>query len=195
MLLLKLSVLLLAASPEATWSIEGRDDGVVVFRRDRSDSPLGEFKATGMIDASPEEVWKVLIRFTDYKRITPFAERTEIRKVEDGGKSTHLYVLTNPPMISRRDYTVRYHDESEPEARLLKWELSGEGPPVVDGVVRVPHFEGYWRLESRDGGKKTFATCYLFSDPGGSLPAWLVNKLAGGGLRDFFRNIRGFVKA
>ncbi len=193
---MNVAIFVLLASPDAAWVMDGRDEGVVVSRRERSDSELREFKATGMIDAPPDAVWKLLVRFGDYNKLTPFAERTEIRKAE--GNVTHLYVLTNPPMISKRDYCARYTDDSATAGegvRLLRWEISDQAPPVQDGVVRVARYEGYWKLEPRDGGQKTFATYYLFTDPGGSLPSWVINKLAGGGMRDLFVSLRGFLKS
>ena len=36
----------------------------------------------------------------------------------------------------------------------------------------------------------TFATYFLYTDPSGAIPKWVVNKLAGSGMRDLFSNVR-----
>jgi hypothetical protein len=61
---------------------------------------------------------------------------------------------------------------------------------VKDGLVRVTVNEGFWLLEPRENGAKTFATYYLFTHPGGSLPDWLVNKANGTAVPDVFKRIR-----
>jgi hypothetical protein len=192
--LVALSLAVLLADPSAGWNIQAESDGVIVSKRDRPGADKQEFKATGLIDAEPEAVWKVLNDFAAYKGITPYAEKTEIKKVSDDGKVTHLYVLTNPPMISKRDYCVKFEDRSEWNAgagfMMLTFKISEESPPENDGVVRMKTYDGQWTLVARDGGKKTFAEYVLLADPGGSLPTWLVNKLAGSGLRDMLLTLR-----
>jgi ribosome-associated toxin RatA of RatAB toxin-antitoxin module len=50
-----------------------------------------------------------------------------------------------------------------------------DGPPPQDGYVRVTAIYGSWTLvPTRDGG--TRVTYVVSSDPGGALPAWLVNR-------------------
>jgi len=48
--------------------------------------------------------------------------------------------------------------------------------PVLKDVVRVRINEGYWLLEPREEGKKTFATYYVYTSPGGALPNFIANK-------------------
>jgi len=49
-----------------------------------------------------------------------------------------------------------------------------DGPPVQSGYVRVTAIHGSWTLvPTPDGG--ALVTYVVTSDPGGALPAWLVN--------------------
>jgi hypothetical protein len=50
--------------------------------------------------------------------------------------------------------------------------------------------DGFWKLEPRDGGAKTFATYYLYTNPGGSLPKWVVNRANGSAVPDVFQCVR-----
>ena len=48
--------------------------------------------------------------------------------------------------------------------------------PLKKDIVRVRINDGYWLLEPRENGKKTFATYYVYTSPGGSIPSWIANK-------------------
>jgi hypothetical protein len=57
-------------------------------------------------------------------------------------------------------------------------------------VVRVKLNNGYWLLEPREEGKKTFVTYYLYTDPGGSLPKWIADKANKTSVPDVLRAVR-----
>ena len=50
-----------------------------------------------------------------------------------------------------------------------------------------------WTLLPGPGGW-TYVEYYIYSDPGGSLPDWLVNMALDVGPRETIKNIRGFVQ-
>ena len=67
-------------------------------------------------------------------------------------------------------------------------EASAVGAGFEDRVVGVN--EGSWTLEALDGGRRTRATYYLYTDPGGSIPKWIANKANTMALPDLFEAIR-----
>ena len=46
--------------------------------------------------------------------------------------------------------------------------------PVKKGLVRIPKFESHWIISPRNNGK-IHIDYTAISDPGGSIPAWMVN--------------------
>ena len=70
------------------------------------------------------------------------------------------------------------------------WTVSTEGPAESDKAVRLKVNDGSWTLEPLDGGKRTRATYYLYTDPGGSIPSWIANKANTMALPDLFEAIR-----
>jgi hypothetical protein len=96
---------------------------------------------------------------------------------EEDGRVVHFYTRVNPPVVSRRDYTMRMVDEGEVGGGALRisWTPSDRGPPPRPGVVRVEVNEGFWLLEPVDGGARTRATYRLHTDPGGSVPAFAAD--------------------
>jgi hypothetical protein len=50
--------------------------------------------------------------------------------------------------------------------------------------------DGSWLLEPLENGAKTKATYLLFTDPGGSLPTWVSNKVNFSTIPDVFEALR-----
>jgi hypothetical protein len=189
----------LLAGPESGegWVKAAETDGITVFTRDKPGSEVKEVKALGMIDAPPEAVWKVLRDYPKYKERMPYTEVATVVATEDGGKVTYFYSKIAAPFVAKRDYTLKIVDESDwKEGKgFLKssWVMAPDkGPAPADGVVRLKINDGFWLLEPKDGGKKTHATYYLFTDPGGSVPKFLVNQANSGAVPDVFRAIRKY---
>jgi hypothetical protein len=55
--------------------------------------------------------------------------------------------------------------------------VEGPGPPLQPSVVRLVTNRGFWELRPGDrGSAHTIAVYCIFTDPGGSLPAWVINQ-------------------
>ena len=181
--LLLLPMLFLNAN-EPRWELAADSDGVKVYGRQREDGgAVREMKAIGLIDAPPAEVWKAVRDYDNYPKTMPYVEDGKVLSREGGDKITVLYSKLNTPMVDRRDYIIRLVDESNWQDgkgfMKVTWTVVNDMDdkvPVPKDVVRVRVNEGYWLLEPREDGKKTFATYYVFTDPGGSIPNFIINK-------------------
>jgi hypothetical protein len=192
---LPLMFLLTDGSNESGWVQAARDNGITIYSRPREEG-VNEMKAIGMIDASPEVVWKTIRDYDHYPQNMPYIDQSKVIE-RDGEKLLYLYSVINPPMVSKRDYVIKVIDESEwSEGKgflKLRWEISDKGPAPKDGMVRVKLNDGYWKLEPREGGTKTFATYYVLTDPGGSIPRWMANKANTTMVPTLFQAIRKLV--
>ncbi len=158
-----------------------------VWTRDKSGSDVHEVKAIGEIDAPPGKVYDVITDFEHYAEFMPYLEDAKvIRRTQDECVS---WAIMNAPMVSRRDWVVAVKLDPKNKAGTT-WTVSREGPPETDRAVRLKVNEGSWKLEALDGGKRTRATYYLYTDPGGSLPTWIANKANTMALPDLFDAIR-----
>jgi hypothetical protein len=189
---------LAAGAEELPWEEKADTKGVKVYTRSREGSSVKELKSVAVIDSPPKAVFKVLGDLERYKEIMPSTEESKVVAEEENGKVRHFYTVINPPMVSRRDYCIRIVDESDWKdgKGFLKthWKPSEKAPPVKDGTVRVTTNEGSWLLEPVEDGKKTRATYYLFTDPGGSVPAWIANKANSSTIPDVFEALRKYSK-
>jgi hypothetical protein len=169
-------------------------DGVTVLSRPRAGSQVGEFLTTGFIDAPPHAVWETIRDYDNYTRDMPYTKEGRVLSRTPDGRVIRFYSLVTVPFVSERDYVIEVLDESRwDEGRgflKMSWKHLPDAVPVRAGVVRVTVNEGSWTLEPRDGGRRTFATYALFSDPGGSLPKFLVNHANSTTVPDVFRSVR-----
>jgi hypothetical protein len=186
---------LLAGAEEGSWRKVSQADGIAVLSRQQPGSPVAEMKALGEIDAPPHEVYRVLRDYPNYNKTMPHTEESRVLATSEEGRVVDFYSVVAAPVVDKRDYVIRTRDESdwrEGQGYLkVTWKELEEGaPPVKPGVVRVKRNEGYWVLEPREGGKKTFATYYLYTDPGGALPSWVVNMANRNTVPEVFKTLR-----
>lgn len=193
--------LLLLSADEPRWKLAAEDDGIKVYGREREGSEVREMRAIGLIDATPQEVWKVLRDLEAYTRTMPYTEEAKVLKKSEGDKETLFYSCLNTPLVSRRDYIIKLVDESDwKEGKgFLKvtWTAINDQDalkPVKEDIVRVRVNDGYWLLEPREDGKKTFATYYVYTSPGGSIPNWIANKANGIAVPKVFASIKKAVQ-
>lgn len=190
-----LALIVVLAGPSGDgWEKAAEQKNLTVFAREKKGG-VQEMKAEGVIDAPPEKVWKALRDYENYKKTMPYTEESKVVAREGGDKVIWFYSVVNAPFVDRRDYVIKLVDESKwnnGEGFLkVSWTAGNDkAPKKPDNVVRVQINDGYWQLEPRDGGKKTFAVYYVYTDPGGSIPRWLVNKANGSAVPDVFEAVR-----
>jgi Polyketide cyclase / dehydrase and lipid transport len=192
---LTMMVLLADPAEDKGWELAADDDGVKVHAREKKGTGVQEMTARGLIDAPPEAVWKTIRDYEAYTKTMPYIEESRIVAREGGDKVIYLYSVVNAPLVDRRDYVIKLVDESQWKDGKgylkVRWSTSNDrAPKLPDGVVRVSINDGYWKLEPRENGTKTFATYYLYTDPGGALPKWIVNRANGTAVPDVFQHVR-----
>jgi hypothetical protein len=185
----------LALSASGNWELANETDGIKIFTRAKEGSSVREVKAMGEIDAPAERVFKVIGDYDHYTEFMPYLR--ESRVVAREGKATFVYGYVAPPMVSNRDYTLKIIDDSvggdSPMFKVSWTPANDRGPPTRGGTVRLAINSGSWTLEPTPDGK-TFATYYLYTDPAGSIPTFLVNKANRESLPDVVKAIRKRVK-
>jgi hypothetical protein len=194
-----LSLVALLAEPTdgPGWKQVTRTDGITVFERENQRAPVPEVKAIGLIEAPPPEVWKVITDYDNYKTTMPYTAESKI--LSKDGKDTTFYSVIDAPLVSKRDYVIKLTDESDwKEGKgyfKLIWTNTDQGPGPKDGLVRVKLNDGFWKLEPRENGAKTFVTYYNFTDPGGSIPGFVKNQATKSAVPDVIKHVRKAVAA
>ncbi len=172
--MLALALVLACVNPlDEGWEVAGRRDGVVVYQRPHPGSPHPEVLAVAIWDVPP---WVAKNAVDDVEAKDGIPYLTEARVLKRDDKGVVIYNRVSPPVVSDRDYTIRFFDQSYTADGVTVWiarwrTANDEGPPKRSGVVRIPENDGYWRFEPVDGGARTRAHYWVYTNPGGALPA------------------------
>jgi hypothetical protein len=149
-------------------------DGVVLESRPTKETLFPELRVTMHADATPARLQQMV-----WDRRPDSVEGRMIEKsttLFDEGGDRLLYIRLKPPVIGRRDYTIRYRALTDEGTgiRRVWFRLENEsGPPPRDGVTRLRVVRGEWLFTpDANGGSTVSYTCV--SDPAGDVPVWLA---------------------
>ncbi|MBS2024805.1 MAG: hypothetical protein JST92_20610 [Deltaproteobacteria bacterium] len=166
--------------------------GFGVWTREKEGTSVKEVKAVGEVDASPETVFNFVTNYENQKGNLPYVTDQKVFSRTD--TEVVFWTTADFPLVSARDWVLKStfkknFDGGKYQASWAPIDLK-EAPAPKDGIVRLKINEGSWTLEPLDGGKRTKATYYLFTDPGGSIPGFIANKANTQALPDLFEAVR-----
>jgi hypothetical protein len=167
------TLLLLASrgGADEPWKTYAVKDGVTLEKRAVPGSSYYEYRATTEVQVSPQVVLAGIWAAVGSPAPT-VRKRTVLRKSDN---EILVYDQIHTPVVSDRDVTIDIRKSVLPDGAVeVRFDSHNElGPPPEHGYVRLPVVRGGWRAEATgSGGSKISYTCY--SEPGGSVPAFLV---------------------
>ncbi len=163
------------ARADGDWQRVTVKDGVTVDRRTVNGSKLYETRAMSWAPLSPKQIFDVLCDRQRYPEFLSYLKKQEV--ISEVGDDAIVYDQIRVPLVSDRDYVIRVHksvDEATQLYSLVFESADALGPPEAKGHVRARNIRGGWWLKpgARGGVDITYS---LYSDPGGSIPNWIVN--------------------
>lgn len=168
---------------------------LTIYNRERADSPIKELLMIFSVDSPPARVYKVICDLANFKDFMPYTVVSEVLNRKEIGNKEIVYFFTilDLPIVSNRYYTIKLINEPDPDGKVgafrSAWNLSDD--PALDPKPNDPRFKGivdpkfydcvktaknngYWLVEPQGGGSKV--TYYVYTDPGGAIPAWVANQ-------------------
>jgi len=123
---------------------------------------------------SPGAVLSHMWRFISEGR-SPIIKKRQVLKQEPA--ELLFYDQAKAPVVSDRDYSLLVRKLSEPTSYRyqMTFETANQlGPPVDPKHVRIPAIRGHWLIEPAGPGGSRL-TYQSFSEPGGSIPAFMIH--------------------
>jgi hypothetical protein len=175
--------LLVVALPALTvaipgeWELRRESDGIRVFTRDSSIPGLKTVRAETVIPV--DDPYVIVALLDDVEATAELMDRVssveELESAERGSKHVHL-VLDMPWPVQDRDVAAVATIRHDAENRRFILSLTGrpELIPVDRRYLRVPSFDSSYTLNyGRDDGVHVILESTV--DPGGRIPAWVMN--------------------
>ena len=162
--------------PTGTWNLVNEEEGISVYTRLSEDSPIKEVKIQMNLFAEMQTLDSVLNDVPGY--LEWVYKCKSAKRLETVSEDEFFYYTEAdfPFPISDRDLVVHSVSHSNKSGTHV-WSVSksiGGKYPVQRGIVRIEEFESSWDI--RDLGNGSLQIQYTAqTDPGGFLPAWVVN--------------------
>lgn len=159
-----------AAAPtlaEEPWKQYALKDGAEYQKRAVPGSKFYEYRATALVQSVPatvlERIWSGITN-----NVPATVKKREVLRHTDD--EFLVYDRIKAPVVSDRDVTIVIRKQG----LEVKFESTdAQGPPPDPNHVRIPVVRGSWTLAPAPNGA-TQLSYQCYSEPGGSIPAWIA---------------------
>ena len=160
----------------ANWKLSKDKNGIRIYTRAIEGTKFKEYKTLSEVDATPEELLSILVDVESYTKWMARVTVAELLKTE-GEDRFYVYseVGVPWPFDNRDEITLSVVKRKEDSAEIsIEITIIQDFVPEKKGIVRMPSGNGMWVFTPRENGKTKI--CHRFGgDPGGNIPAWIVN--------------------
>jgi hypothetical protein len=176
---------------ERVWELKVHKHGIRIYTRTAAGSPMKELKVQCNVDATLAQVVAVLLDINTAPQWVYATRSATLLKQVSPSELYYHSEIEIPWPASNRDFIAHLKVTQDPVTRIV----TVDGPTIPDympqqeNVVRVPKGSGKWILTPA-GQKQVNIEYYLMTDPGGSIPAWLVNMFCTKGPLESFQKLK-----
>ena len=165
-----------STAQEAAWELRKNRDGIKVYIREAKNSPFKELKMKFSVEATMSSVVALL---QDVEAIPNWVYKCDVSYlVEKVNRDEEYYYnsLNFPWPLSDRDLILKSKLTQDPTTKVFRSESHAvtDKMPEKEGIVRIVDTYLWWEFTPHPNGQID-VDYYLKSDPGGYLPAWIVN--------------------
>ena len=198
---IKLAVLVLfstftsAAIGQYNWKLSKDEDGIKVYQSEVKHSKFKSIKVECTLDGTYDKLMSILNDVTNQKNWVYNNKNSSILQ-RISPNDFYYYSETHLPWpMTNRDAIIHLKMNKDSLNRFLKISaVSIPGyAPEKSGMVRVPRSDISWYVTMPSA--KTISIVYIFdAEPGGSLPAWVVNMFTDKGPYESFKKLSELLK-
>jgi hypothetical protein len=179
---------------QENWLLRRNENGIAVYSRMLSSDKYKEIRVICEFNTTLEKLLKVLEDVNDHKNWV--YKTTQSYLINRKGKDTLYYYseMAVPWPASNRDAVVQLLVSKDSlRNTLVAIRSMPTLLPKKPGIVRVPFSLGIYKI-SILSSKRLKIDYTLSVDPGGAIPAWLVNYTATMAPYNTFINLKGLVE-
>jgi len=189
------SFLAVTGYSQYNWKLSKEKDGIKVFQSETKNSNFKSIKVECVMQGNYDKLMAVLNDVSRHKEWVYNSKTSYILK-RNSPYEFYYYMETSIPWpMSNRDAVVHLTMNRDSLNRFLKIKAEGSPDyiPEKSGRVRVPRSLINWYVTMPSS--TSISIVYTFeADPGGSMPAWLVNMFADKGPYESFKKLSEILK-
>jgi hypothetical protein len=183
------------AQPAENWKLQKQRDGISIYS---GFSEGSKYKSIRAVTEFQCELPDILALMKDVESHDEWVSHCmeAISLESSGDTSIVLYEYYDLPWpASDRDIIIEYNIRYDPTENMawIRQEGRPDFLPVKSNMIRIPEYRGSWRLVGQSDGK-VYGEYTALVEPGGFVPAWIVNIFAGKGPYDTIVNLKRAVE-
>lgn len=168
-----------SASAQNDWKLSADKEGIKVYTSMVADSKIKAVKVECDLNTTPSQLVAVVM---DINTATEWVYHVKSAKLIKQVSPTELYYYSEvslPWPVANRDFVAHLTVTQDPASKVV----TIDGPavqgyvPVKKGIVRVDNSFGRWII-TPVSASQVHVQYMIHTDPGGAIPAWLVNIFA-----------------
>lgn len=195
LILLLLGSWIQLSGQEKGWKLHSEKDGVQVFTQAVDHSAFKAVKAVGVVETSLSRIAYVLMDVKTTKEWVYGTKVCTLLKQMTPGDLIYYSEVDLPWPASNRDFIIRITLTQDVKTKVIT--IVAENMPSYisekNGIIRIQRSSGLWHITPIDASHVRVEYT-LQVDPGGWIPAWLVNMVASTGPYQSFIGLRKQVK-
>ncbi len=175
MLLLKLALLFIGISNP--WQLEYSKHGITAYTRKVDHSKYVEYKIEITTKGNLDNAVNILTDIDRYSTLYPYLKSYEVISDKDNHQDFDILLNIKTPFPVKNRigvYNNKVNRISNSEV-IISISQKSEEIPEDTKAVKIVDCYGSWKLKQLDADT-LHITHQFFADPGGSIPAWIINQ-------------------
>jgi hypothetical protein len=190
------SIIVSTGFAQNNWTLQKEKDGIKISSRPAAGSQFKDIRVELDLPGNIDQLAAILLDIPHYTEWAYATKRSVLIKVLGPGKLIYYSEIEVPWPATNRYFYAQFEltkNLVEHSLQLVSVSLSDYGPVPKD-LVKVPFSKGSWMVSTLS--KNSIHIDYILQlNPGGSLPAWVLNLFSTKGPMGTFENIKHKMKA
>jgi hypothetical protein len=193
--ILLLSILILGygrnSYGQENWVLQKENDGIKISSRHSATSAFNDIRVELDLPGNVDQLARILLDIKKYKEWSYATKVSELVKQLGPGKLIYYTEIEVPWPATNRYFFANFdlrQDTAKQTLRLIAVNLPDYGPAPKD-LTKVTFSRGTWNVITISS-KSIHVDYTLELNPGGTLPAWVLNLFSTKGPMESFENIK-----
>ena len=156
------------------WELVKDKNGLKIYLRPTEGSPYKTYKGEAVLTMKMEDLYGVLIDVGNYDKWVYECSESRLLSKVDHREYTYYSVMHLPFPFDNRDMTTTMKVSNSNDTIYLATKLKKPDTPQPKGIVGITAYDELTTLIRIDDRHVRMIMVGYF-EPGGSLPAWLMN--------------------
>jgi hypothetical protein len=180
-----------ASFAQHDWVLKKDADSIKVYTSHADESKFKSIRAVFTVNATLSQLAAMVWNVNRYDQWQYNTIHPKILKAINEKEMIYYAEIVAPWPVSNRDMIVRLSIEQNLKTKIVTIHSKSESAfvPEEDGIVRVPSSVAQWVVTPIHKSKLSIEYTIQI-DPGGSVPAWMVNMVCAEAPHESFRKLR-----